>query len=117
MNGAGFLSEYTPEDGFYSGLFYNRNGSFLANAAGVFILSVMQKACHKNMLGRLMAVFRVCSNIALPIGIWMHGVISYKCGYGFYPDVPRHKSRLRQQLRCLRQSEYKNRLLCMFRRQ
>ena len=33
---AGFLSEYTPEDGFYSGLFNNRNGSFFSQCCRGF---------------------------------------------------------------------------------
>lgn len=50
----------------------------LANAAGVFIISGMQKACPQSMLGRLMALFHACNNLILPIGIWMHGIIYEK---------------------------------------
>lgn len=49
-----------------------------ANTAGVFIISGMQKACPKNMLGRLMSLFHMFNNMALPIGIWMHGIIYEK---------------------------------------
>lgn len=57
---------------------------FMANLAGVFIISGMQKACPKNMLGRLMALFEACNNLVLPIGIWLHGIIYEKCDEGFY---------------------------------
>lgn len=50
----------------------------LANTAGVFIISGMQKACPQHMLGRLMALFGVCNNLTLPIGIWLHGIIYEK---------------------------------------
>lgn len=52
---------------------------FFANTAGVFILSGMQKACPKTMIGRLMAVFNTLNNLTFPIGIWMHGILYEKC--------------------------------------
>lgn len=52
---------------------------FFANTAGVFILSGMQKACPKTMIGRLMAVFNTLNNLTLPIGIWTHGILYEKC--------------------------------------
>lgn len=57
---------------------------FMANLAGVFIISGMQKACPKNMIGRLMAFFEACNNLALPIGIWLHGIIYEKCDERLY---------------------------------
>lgn len=51
----------------------------MANMAGVYIIAGMQKACPQNMLGRLMALFNVCNNLILPIGIWIHGIIYEKC--------------------------------------
>ena len=51
---------------------------FFANIAGVFIIPGMQKACPQNMLGRLMALFNTCNSAALPIGIWLHGILYEK---------------------------------------
>jgi len=51
---------------------------FFANIAGIFIIPGMQKACPSNMLGRLMALFNVCNNVALPAGIWLQGVLYEK---------------------------------------
>ena len=31
-----------------------------------------------NMIGRLMALFNVCNNVALPIGIWLQGILYEK---------------------------------------
>lgn len=50
----------------------------LANMAGVYIIAGIQKACPQSMLGRLMALFNACSNLILPIGIWVHGIIHEK---------------------------------------
>lgn len=49
-----------------------------ANIAGIFIIPGMQKACPTNMIGRLMALFNVCNNVALPIGIWLQGILYEK---------------------------------------
>lgn len=49
-----------------------------ANTAGVFIISGMQRACPQNMLGRLMALFGMCNQLTLPIGIWLHGLLYEK---------------------------------------
>lgn len=51
---------------------------FFANIAGIFIIPGMQKACPSNMIGRLMALFNVCNNVALPIGIWLQGILYEK---------------------------------------
>lgn len=51
---------------------------FFANIAGIFIIPGMQKACPSNMIGRLMALFNVCNNVALPVGIWLQGILYEK---------------------------------------
>lgn len=38
----------------------------------------MQKACPPNMIGRLMALFNVCNNVTLPVGIWLQGILYEK---------------------------------------
>lgn len=65
----------SPEMAFYIICLTSAAILFFANIAGVFIIPGMQKACPRNMLGRLMAVFNVCNSITLPVGIWLQGII------------------------------------------
>lgn len=66
---------FSPKAAFCIVCFTSAAILLLANAAGVFIISGMQKSCPQSMLGRLMALFHACNNLTLPIGIWMHGII------------------------------------------
>jgi len=66
---------FSPKAAFCIVCFTSAAILLLANAAGVFIISGMQKSCPQSMLGRLMSLFHACNNLTLPIGIWMHGII------------------------------------------
>jgi hypothetical protein len=48
---------------------------FLASIAGTYIVSGIQKVSPQNMLGRVMAIFATINNCALPIGVWLYGII------------------------------------------
>ena len=51
---------------------------FLASIAGTYIVSGIQKVSPQNMLGRVMAIFATINNCALPIGVWLYGIIYEK---------------------------------------
>lgn len=68
----------SPEAAFAVIVLTNAAILFFANIAGIFIIPGMQKACPSNMIGRLMALFNVCNNVALPIGIWLQGILYEK---------------------------------------
>lgn len=68
----------SPEAAFAVIVLTNAAILFFANIAGIFIIPGMQKACPSNMIGRLMALFNVCNNVALPVGIWLQGILYEK---------------------------------------
>ena len=65
---------------FWAGIFYSIFGKeyFLASIAGTYIVSGIQKVSPQNMLGRVMAIFATINNCALPIGVWLYGIIYEK---------------------------------------